>query len=72
VAEAAVVGVPDEYRGETVKLVVVPSKGSGLDEETIVEHCRERLAPYKVPRSIEFRDELPKSAGGKILRRELT
>lgn len=72
VTEAAVVGVPDEYRGETVKLVVVPSEGSGLDEETILEHCRGQLAAYKVPRIIEFRDELPKSAVGKILRRELT
>lgn len=71
VVEAAVVGVPDEYRGETVKLAVVVREGSTLDEDAIIAHCREHLAAYKVPRIIDFRDELPKSAVGKILRREL-
>ncbi len=71
VIEAAVTGAPDEYRGETVKLVVVLRDGSPLTEDDIQAHCREHLAAYKVPRIIEFRDELPKSAVGKILRREL-
>lgn len=71
VVEAAVVGAPDDYRGETVKLAVVTRDGSTLSEDGIVAHCRQHLAAYKVPRIVEFRDELPKSAVGKILRREL-
>lgn len=71
VVEAAVIGVDDPYRGETVKLVVVLREGSTLDEEAVVAHCRAHLAPYKVPRVLEFRDALPKSAVGKILRRAL-
>jgi len=71
VVEAAVVGVADDYRGETVKLAVVLRAGSELTEDDIVGHCRERLAAYKVPRIIEFREELPKSSVGKILRRAI-
>ena len=71
VVEAAVVGVPDDYRGETVKLALVVRDGSTLTEDDVVAHCREQLAAYKVPRIVEFRDELPKSAVGKILRREI-
>lgn len=71
VIEAAVVGVPDEYRGETVKAFVVLREGEAVTEEDLVAFCREQLAPYKVPRIIEFRDELPKSAVGKVLRRSL-
>jgi len=69
VAEAAVVGVPDPYRGETVKAFIVP-KGA-LNEEELVAFCRKHLAAYKVPRLIEFRDSLPKTAIGKVLKREL-
>ena len=71
VVEAVAVGVPDEYRGETVKAFVVRKPGSEVREEELISHCRENLAPYKVPKLLEFRDELPKSAVGKLLRRVL-
>ncbi len=64
-------GIPDEYRGEAVKAFVVKMQGSGVTEEEILAFCKERLAPYKAPKSVEFRDELPKSAVGKLLRRVL-
>ena len=72
VQEAAVVGIPDEYRGETVKAFVVMKEGIDVTEEDIIAFCGEHLAKYKVPTAIEFRAELPKSAVGKVLRRELT
>lgn len=71
VLEACAVGVTDEYRGETVKAYVVPKPGEELTEQELDTHCRERLAAYKVPRIYEFSESLPKSAVGKILRREL-
>jgi len=71
VKEAAVVGVPDPYRGETVKAFVVLKDGEKTTAEEIVAFCRERLAAYKVPRLVEFLDSLPKSGVGKYLRREL-
>lgn len=71
VLEAAVVGVPDPYRGETVKAFVVLKKDATCTEEELNAHCRKRLAAYKVPRIYEFRNELPKTAVGKILRRVL-
>lgn len=71
ILEACAVGIPDPYRGETVKAFVVPKKGEPLTEEEVIRYLRERLAPYKIPRQIEFLDELPKSAVGKILRRKL-
>lgn len=71
ILEAATIGVPDPKRGETVKSFIVLQANSGLGTEEIVEYCRERLAPYKVPREIEFLDELPKSTVLKVLRREL-
>ena len=70
VLECAAIGVPDDKTGEAVKLVVV-RKDAGLTPGQIQDYCRERLTAYKVPRLIEFRDELPKTPVGKILRREL-
>jgi long-chain acyl-CoA synthetase len=71
VLEVGVAGVPDPYRGETVKAWVVLKPGDELDETDIRAWCKERLAKYKVPSEVEFRDELPKTTVGKILRREL-
>ncbi len=72
VQEAAVVGLPDEYRGETVKAFVVLKEGMAAEEEEIIAFCRQHLAPYKVPTAVEFRESLPRSAVGKVLRRELS
>jgi len=66
-----VAGVPDPYRGETVKAWVVVKPGETLSEQDIKSWSSERLAKYKVPSQVEFRDELPKTTIGKILRREL-
>ena len=71
VREAVVAGVPDAYRGETVKAFVVLRPGEAASEEEIVEFCRLHLAAFKVPRKVEFRSELPKSMVGKYLRRVL-
>lgn len=71
IQEAAVIGVPDTYRGETVKAVIVPKKGETLDEKQLDRYCRKNLAPYKVPRIYEFREELPKTIVGKVLKRQL-
>ncbi len=72
VAEVAVIGVPDETWGETVKAIVVPKPGATPEAASIIAHARERIAHYKAPRSVDFRDApLPRSASGKILRREL-
>lgn len=70
VDEAAAIGVPHAVNGETVKIFVV-KKDPGLEEAVIIEHCRVHLTNYKVPKLVEFRDELPKTNVGKILRREL-
>ena len=70
VLEVAAIGVPDERSGESVKVFIV-RKDPGLTVEVVVAHCRENLTGYKIPHHIEFRDELPKSNVGKILRREL-
>ena len=70
VVECAAVGIPDAKSGEAVKVYVVPTK-EGVTGNEIKEFCRERLTAYKVPKHFEFRDELPKSNVGKILRREL-
>ncbi|WP_344129207.1 class I adenylate-forming enzyme family protein [Saccharopolyspora halophila] len=71
VREAAVVGVPDAYRGETVKAFVSLAHEAEADAEDLVEYCKVQLAAYKYPREIDILDELPKTATGKILRREL-
>ncbi|MDE3074259.1 MAG: long-chain fatty acid--CoA ligase [Chloroflexota bacterium] len=67
----AVLGTPDEYRGEAVKACVVLKPGQQLEPEELRMFCREQLARYKIPRVVEFRDALPTSGAGKILRREL-
>jgi long-chain acyl-CoA synthetase len=71
VVEGVAVGVPDEYRGETVKAFVVKNESSALTDEELISYCKENLAPYKVPKLVEFREELPKSAVGKLLKRVL-
>lgn len=71
VAQCAVVGVPDEKWGEVGRAFVVPKPGTPAIEEELLEHCRARLAHYKVPKSVVFINALPLSAAGKILKREL-
>lgn len=71
VQECAVIGIKDDYRGETVKAFVVLKQGQSVKEEELDQHCRQKLAAYKVPRVYEFRRELPKSMVGKVLRRIL-
>jgi long-chain acyl-CoA synthetase len=71
VLEVGVAGVPDAYRGETVKAWVVLKPGQTATEDEIKEWCKERIAPFKVPTQVEFREELPKTTVGKVLRREL-
>jgi long-chain acyl-CoA synthetase len=72
VKEAAVIGVPDEFRGEVVKAFVVPKEGVGnVTEKDIIDFCSEKLVKYKVPKSVEFVPELPKTLIGKVLRRKL-
>ncbi|TQJ47964.1 AMP-binding protein [Streptomyces sp. NBC_00080] len=71
VREAAVVGVPDGYRGETVKAYISLRPGADADADTLATYCKDRLAAYKYPRQVEILPDLPKTASGKILRREL-
>lgn len=69
--EAAVVGVPDEVKGEVPKAFITLHPGQSVSEKEIIEFCKKYLAPYKVPKQVEVRRELPKSSTGKILHREL-
>jgi long-chain acyl-CoA synthetase len=71
VFEAAVIGVPDLYRGETVKAYVVLRPGAKATQEEIITFCREKISAFKAPRLVEFKEALPKTAVGKILRRQL-
>ncbi|NYT26027.1 long-chain fatty acid--CoA ligase [Alcaligenaceae bacterium] len=71
VAEVAVVGAPHEYRGETVKAVIVPQPGAAVSREEVIARCRAELAPFKVPAILEMVNELPRTAVGKIDKRAL-
>ncbi len=71
IREAVVAGIPDPYRGETVKAYCILKEGETLTQEEVIEFCRGKMAKYKIPTSVEFRGELPKTIVGKILRRIL-
>ena len=71
IREACVAGVPHGYRGETIKAYIVLKDGVAMTEEEVIDYCKENLAKYKVPKIVEFREELPKTMVGKILRRML-
>lgn len=71
ITEACAVGIPDPYRGETIKAFVVLREGQTMTAEEVIQHCTKKLARYKVPKSVEFVNALPKSGVGKVLRKEL-
>jgi long-chain acyl-CoA synthetase len=71
IAEACAVGIPDPYRGETIKAFVVLKAGEAMTAEEVIQHCAAKLARYKIPKSVEFMSALPKSGVGKVLRKEL-
>jgi len=71
VLDVAAAGIPDPYRGETIKVWIVPQPGQTLTEQEVIDFCKERLAKYEVPTAVEFRTELPKTMVGKVLRRYL-
>ena len=72
VEESACVGIDHKVSGQSVKAFVVKKPGSILDKHTLIEHCKEHLTHYKIPRKIEWIESLPKSNVGKILKRKLT
>jgi long-chain acyl-CoA synthetase len=71
ILEACAIGVPDRYRGETVNAYVVVKPGEKVTADEVIQYCREKLAAYKAPKMVEFIDALPKSAIGKVLRKEV-
>ncbi|MNO71408.1 Long-chain-fatty-acid--CoA ligase [compost metagenome] len=70
-AQSAVIGIPSDKWGETVHAVIVLKPEASVSSDEIVAHCRERIAGYKCPRSLEFRDSLPLSSVGKVLKTDL-
>jgi len=71
VNEVAVIGVPDDVWGESVKAIVVPKEGASLTGKGIIEFCRQHIASYKKPKSVDFVKDLPKNTNGKIMKQEL-
>jgi long-chain acyl-CoA synthetase len=71
VLDVAAAGIPDPYRGETIKVWIVPRPGETLTEQEVIDFCKKELAKFEVPRAVEFRSELPKTMVGKVLRRML-
>ena len=71
VQEAAVVGIPDPSRGQALRAIVVLKHGETATHQEILSFCKERLASFKIPRQLEFKDSLPKSSSGKIAKRQL-
>jgi len=71
VSQVAIVGVPDHRLGEVAKAFVVPRPGATIDVDELIGWCREQMANYKVPRSVEVLDALPLNASGKVLKYEL-
>jgi long-chain acyl-CoA synthetase len=71
VKTAAAIGIPDEYRGETVKAYIVLKEGQNATAEEIIKFCEEKIAKFKVPKLVEFRESLPMTSVGKVLRKSL-
>jgi len=71
IIDAAVIGVPNEKYGEVVKACIVKKEGSDLTEEDVINFCKDRIASYKKPQSIDFIDEVPRNASGKVLKKVL-
>ena len=71
VALVAVGSIPDEDKGELAKAYIVPTTGASPNADDIIAYCREHLAAYKVPRAVQFAEDLPKTSTGKVMRREL-
>jgi long-chain acyl-CoA synthetase len=71
ILETAVIGIPDQFIGEAICAYVVPKNGMPVPSEALIDHCKERLPDYKVPRTVVVRESLPKNASGKIMKEQL-